>query len=229
MPTGNTYVIIYGWLSDGASGEPNARANAVAAAGTPLVIAQYRAAPPAAHRNLSAQVLSVLHESGSQVFAYIATDWGRADLRDVQRTSAEYLAAGIDGIFLDEADSLCSDTKLQYYAQLASHVRDSGGKLILNPGVSQCGEKIMQLCDLVMLEHAWRDAFTRSPWLRRYPAERVMGVSSNEDNAMGYPIDEQRAIDDTREAWQRGIGWHTSTDRYVDVPEWFGRYVEALR
>lgn len=228
MPTGNTYIINYGWLSDDASGEPNARANAIAAARTPLLIAQFRTAAPAGHRNLSAQVLSLMQSAGTQVFGYIATAWGRADLRDVRSASAEYLAAGMDGVFLDEADSLCSDAKLDYYTEIASRVRESGGKLILNAGVSQCGEKIMQVCDLLMLEHAWRDALTRSPWLRRYPHDRVMGVSSNEENAMGYAIDEQRAIEDTREAWERGIGWHTSTDRYVELPEWFERYVQAL-
>jgi len=45
---------------------------------------------------------------------------------------------------------------------------------------------------------------------------------------MGYYVDERRACTDAREAQQRGIGWHASTDRYVDLPWWFGSYMQAL-
>ena len=228
MPVGKTYSIYYGWLSDDDSGEPNGVAHALAKLSLPLLIANYRTAPPDRHVNLSPQVLSLLREARTEVFAYVATDWGNADRRRALRKTDEYLAAGVAGVFFDEADSLCSDAKLEYYAALATRVRAKRGGIILNAGVSQCGEKIMELCDLLMVEHAWREARTRSPWLRRYPAERVMGVSSNEENAMGYAIEEQRAIRDTREAWDAGIGWHTSTNLYVELPEWFGRYVSAL-
>ena len=80
-----------------------------------------------------------------------------------------------------------------------------------------------------MLEHQWRNLRSGSLWAFRYPAERFMGVSSNEERAMGYTVDEARAIEDTREAWGRGIGWHTSTDVYIELPEWFSRYHAALR
>ena len=224
MPVRNHYAIYYGWLSDDASGEPNAAARALAKLRLPLLIANYRTAPPASHANLTPQLLALLRDAGTAVFAYIATDWGRADRKKTLRQIDEYLAAGVAGVFFDEADSLCSDAKLEYYAALATRVRRHGGSIILNAGVSQCGEKIMELCDMLMVEHAWREARVRSPWLRRYPAERVMGVSSNEDNAMGYAVDEQRAIQDTREAWNTGVGWHASTNRYVELPDWYERY-----
>jgi hypothetical protein len=227
MPVGNTYSIFYGWLSDDESGEPNAVARALATLRLPLLIASYSTAPPERHANLSPQVLSLMRDAGTEVFAYIATGWGSAERRPILRAIDDYLAMGVDGIFFDEADSLCTEAKLEYYTALATRVRANRGKIILNAGVSRCGEKIMDVCDLLMVEHAWREARTRSPWLRRYPG-RVMGVSSNEENAMMYAVDEQRAIEDTREAWQGGIGWHTSTTRYVELPEWFGRYVSAL-
>ena len=230
MPdVGKTYAIFYGWLSDDRSGAPNGVARAIAHAKVPLLIANFWTAPPDRHQNLSAQVIALMHAAGTQVFGYIATGWGEADRGEVQQEIDEYLGAGIDGIFFDEADSLCSDGKLEYYASLAARVRERGGKIILNAGVAQCGEKIMKECDLVMVEHAWREARIRSPWLRRYPADRVMGVSSNEANAMGYVVDEARAIEDTREAWRSGIGWHTSTSGYVELPEWFDGYVSAVR
>ena len=228
MPKGRTYVIYYGWLCDDARGEPNVAARAIAELRTPLLIAHARTAPPAGHVNLSSRVLALMHEASTQVFAYVPTAWGRADLQKVRRTVGEYLDHGVDGIFFDEGDSLCTDANHAYYAALAAHVRERGSQVIVNAGVAQCGEKIMEVCDRVMVEHAWRDARVRSLWLRRYPAERVMGVSSNEGNAMGYRVDEDRAISDTREAWEAGIGWHTSTERFVELPEWFARYAEAL-
>jgi hypothetical protein len=228
MPVGKTYAIYYGWLSDDESGEPNARARALAKLRLPLIVANYAAAPPASHVNLSPQVIALMRNAGTAVFAYIATNWGNAERRRTLSAIDDDLAAGVDGVFFDEADSLCTDAKLEYYAALAARVRAKSGRIILNAGVPRCGEKIMELCDFLMVEHAWREARTRSPWLRRYPTERVMGVSSNEENAMGYAVDEQRAIEDTRQAWQAGIGWHTSTNRYIELPEWFGRYVSAV-
>ena len=229
MPTGKTYVIYYGWLSDDRSGAPNTAARAIAASAVPLLIANFHAAPPAGHANLSPQVLSLMRDAGTQVFAYIPTAWGGADANGARRAIGEYLAAGVDGIFFDEVDSLCSDQKVEYYASLASAVREQGGQVIVNAGVAQCGERIMEVCDLLMVEHAWRDVRTRSLWLRRYPAERVMAVSSNEGNAMGYAMDAQRAVADTEEAWRCGFGWHTSTDRFIEIPEWFDGYVAALK
>jgi hypothetical protein len=228
MPKGKTYVIYYGWLSDDRAGAPNAAAQAIAANAVPLLIAHFRTAPPAGHTNLSAQVMSLMRGAGTQVFAYIPTAWGRADANRALRDIDEYLAAGVDGIFFDEVDSLCSDPLVAYYASLASAVRERGGHVIVNAGVARCGERIMEVCDLLMVEHAWRDVRTRSLWLRRYPEERVMGVSSNEASAMGYAVDAQRAVADTEEAWRCGIGWHTSTDRFIELPEWFASYGEAL-
>jgi hypothetical protein len=56
-----------------------------------------------------------------------------------------------------------------------------------------------------------------------------MGVSSNEEQAMGYEVNEQRAIADTREAWDRNIGWHMSTELYAKLPAWFESYLAAIR
>jgi hypothetical protein len=223
----NTYVIHYGWLASDQSGAPNAVARSIAALKVPLLIAHYWTSNRE-HRNLSAPVLALMHGAGTEVFAYVRTDWGNRDGDDAGNDAMEYLQGGSDGIFFDESDALVSEGKFNYYEKLANAVRAQGRKVILNTGVPRCGECIMRVADRVMLEHQWRDFATYSPWSRRYPNDRFMGVSSNEDNAMGYAVDEQCAIGDTREAWNKGIGWHTSTDHYVNIPEWFGRYVQGI-
>ena len=225
----NTYVIYYGWLTDDADGEPNDDATAIAAVDAPLLIAHCWTAEPDRHLNLSPQVLSLMHARGTQVFAYVATNDGRAKLEEVARSVEAYLGGGVDGIFFDETDPLREAARFDYYSALSKLVRDRGKSVILNTGVAQCGERIMEVADRVMVEHQWRNLRSGSLWSFRYPAERFMGVSSNEGNAMTYVVDRERAVADTREAWQRGLGWHTSTDKYIEVPEWFADYHEAVR
>lgn len=227
-PVGRTYVIYYGWLTDDESGEPNGEARRIAAARTPLLLAHLRAAPPAVHANITPQVLALMREAGTQVFGYVATDYGRAALTHVRDDIGEIIAAGADGVFLDETDSLTGKAKYGYYTMLAQAVRQHGKQLILNAGVSKCGQSIMEVADRVMVEHQWRDLPAHSEWMTKYAPERFMGVSSNEENAMGYRVDLDRALRDTREAWRLGVGWHAATDRYTRLPDWFERYLEAL-
>jgi len=169
-----------------------------------------------------------MREAGTQVFGYVATDYGRAELARVRDDIDEIIAAGADGIFLDETDSLTSKAKYGYYTMLAQAVRQQGRQLIVNAGVSKCGESIMGVADRVMVEHQWRDLPSHSAWMAKYAPERFMGVSSNEENAMGYRVDLDRAVRDTREAWRLGVGWHTATDRYVRLADWLEPYVETL-
>jgi hypothetical protein len=177
---------------------------------------------------LSPQVLALLHEAGVAVYAYVSTNWGRADLNEVARATIDALNAGADGILVDEADPLCTDTHYPYYRAISDYLRARGKGIIFNTGVASCGERVMGLADYLMVEHQWRDALAHSPWIAGYPADRFMGVSSNEGRAMGYYVDEARACTDAREARQRGIGWHASTDRYIELPSWFASYMRTL-
>ena len=224
----STYCIFYGWLSDGPDGEPNRDAQRIAAARVPLLIASFWT-QPRTHRNLSAQVLALMRESGTRVFAYVSTQWGRADLQSVKNNALEYLDAGVDGVFLDEGHNFLDASKLLYYRGVAQLVRGRGGEVILNPGVARCGADVMSVGDYVMLEHAWRDLRRESAWCGDHAPERFMGVSSNEPGAMTYALARERAIADTLEAWASGVGWHTSTERFTRLPDWFEDYVAAVR
>ena len=226
---GATYVIYYGWLTEDGAGAPNESALRIAAARVPLLIAHAWTAEPQRHLNLSPTVRALMRSTGTVVYAYVATRCGQLPLGTVEAAVEESLDAGADGIFFDEADPLRESAKLAYYAGLASRIRARGKRVIVNPGVAQLGENIMDVADCVMVEHRWRDLRSGSLWAFQYAAERFMGVSRNEENAMGYAVNDGRAIADTREAWRRGIGWHTSTDRYIELPAWFERYIEAVR
>ena len=224
----NLYTIFYGWLSDGPDGEPNRDARRIAAARMPLLIASFWT-EPRTHRSLSPQVLTLMRESGTRVFAYVSTRWGRAELQAVKSAVSEYLEAGADGVFLDEGHNFLDSSKLLYYRSIAQLARSGGGEVIVNPGVARCGADVMSIADYVMLEHAWRELRTTSPWCAGHAPSRFMGVSSNEPGAMPYAIARDRAIADTREAWACGVGWHTSTERFTRLPAWYEDYAAALK
>lgn len=223
-----TYVIFYGWLSE-ENGELSAEAQRIANAHVPLLIAPLMTAKPAAHTNLNPAVLSRMHDSDTKVFAYIDTDYTRVPLKTAQRAVGDALAAGVDGIFYDQASASPVGPTLDYYLALSAPVKAAGKRVIANVGVTQCGSALMRFADHVMLEHRWRNLANSSPWTVHRPAETFMGVSSNEENAMGYDMNEERAVADTREAWRRNIGWHTSTELYAQLPTWFETYLTAMR
>lgn len=222
-----TYVIYYGWLSE-KNGELSAEAERIANARVPLLIAPVKTARPAAHVNLNPAVISSMHAAGTEVFAYVDTDYARVSLKVAKREVNDALSAGVDGIFYDQTIASPQDAALDYYTALSAAIKAAGKRIIANVGVTQCGSVLMRFADYVMLEHGWRNLANASPWTVHRPAETFMGVSSNEENAMGYAMDEKRAISDTREAWGRNIGWHASTELYAHLPAWFESYLTVL-
>lgn len=223
-----TYVIYYGWLAE-ASGELRAEAERIADARVPLLIAPLMTAKPGAHVNLNPAVIARMHASGTEVFAYVDTDYAKIPLKVVKRAVNDALATEVDGIFYDQTTASPEGACLDYYTALSAPVKAAGKRIIANVGVTQCGSVLMRFADRVMLEHKWRNLANASPWTVHRPPETFMGVSSNEENAMGYEMDEARAVADTREAWARNVGWHTSTELYPHLPVWFESYLKTVR
>lgn len=223
-----TYVIYYGWLTN-ERGELTPDANRIADTQVPLLIAPFRVAAPAIHVNLSPQLLARMHAAGTEVIAYVDTDYGKIPTSVAKQNVAAAIDAGVDGVFYDRTTAWPGAPSLKYYAAISEPAKAAGKLVIANPGVSQCGDTIMRFADRVMLEHKWRNLSVDSPWTVLRPPETFMGVSSNEHFAMGYGVDEQRAIADTREAWGQKVGWHASTDMYKHLPVWFEAYMKALK
>jgi hypothetical protein len=223
MPSGKFYVIYYGWLIDDADGTPNQEAHLIAQAKPDAVIASFYTFEPK-YDNLSVQVRELLNKAGIQLFAYVDTDYGNRPIADVQAEAIDYLANGIDGIFYDQVYNFLDDAYTSYYQELYNLVRASNKTVIVNTGIAQPGEPIMEITDILMVEHAWRSLYKTNPWFAAYPPTRFMGNSSNEpdpEQHFDYLVDGDTGIRDAREAWANGIGWHCSTDRYITLPPWF--------
>jgi hypothetical protein len=217
------YVIYYGHLvnEDGAMTD---QARMILQAGPSLVVVPHSF--PNGEPNLTPELRQAFSDKGIRVITYTWTDYGSRNLDEVLAEIDVY-ASQSDGIFVDEVTNLETDAELSYYAAIHEHVKSKHGDdkmVIMNPGHYNVREQVMQISDIVSLEEEW--VYHESmPWKSNYPPSRFMGVSSNE--YCSECVTEQNAASKTAEAWNSGIGYHFSTDRYIELPPWFGSYVSA--
>jgi hypothetical protein len=221
----NLFVIYYGWLISDPDGTPNAEAQAIAAARPALLVASFYTFDPV-YPNLSPQVRDLMHEAGIRIYAYVDTDYAQRDRNLAIAEAGDYLSQGVDGIFYDQVCNFLDNKPLDYYQELYDYVHNQGKSVIVNPGIGKPGEEIMNVTDILMVEHAWRELYQTNSWFANYPSERFMGNSSNE--YPGYEVDNESAVRYTRESWENGVGWHFSTDRYITLPDWFGDYIRGV-
>ncbi len=220
------FVIYYGWLIADVAGTPNSAAHAIAAARPDLLIASFNTFEPK-YINLSRQVRDLLHQAGVRLFAYVDTGYGQRDRNVVKAEALEYLSQDVDGIFFDQVYNFLDNAQLEYYQELYGFVRNQLRSVIVNPGIGQPGQEIMNVTDILMVEHAWREMYQANSWFSAYPPQRFMGNSSDEHNST-YLMDCEAAVKETTEAWNNGIGWHFSTNRYTALPVWFLDYAFSL-
>ncbi|WP_148681460.1 spherulation-specific family 4 protein [Candidatus Nitrososphaera gargensis] len=216
----NLYVIYYGHLVD-ENGAMTDQASRILAAKPELVIVPHSF--PDGELNLTPDVRWQFSEADIKVLTYTWTDYGARDLNAVRADIDSQMASGVDGIFVDEVTNIETDAEHSYYAAVYQHIKSHGqDKLaIMNPGHYKVNESIMQISDIVSLEEEWvyHDQIS---WMDKYLPSRFMGVSSNE--YCTACISESNAMSKTAEAWSAGIGYHFSTDKYIDLPAWFDSY-----
>ncbi|MCL6647483.1 MAG: spherulation-specific family 4 protein [Chloroflexi bacterium] len=223
-------VVYYGWLSrpDGTL-TPAAR-RLLAARPELLIVAPVAHQPAFCH--LRPELVDQFQAGGSRLFAYVATAYGRRDPHESWQEARRALQLGVDGILLDEVPHDLSPVGEQVCHELCHRIREAGGQVILNTGVAETPESLLELADILMLEHAWRRFALASRWRQRYPPARFLGVSSNEPGArrlLSSRVNLSTALAATRAAMAAGIGWHVATERYIRLPTWFEHYVAALR
>ncbi|MCI0560281.1 MAG: spherulation-specific family 4 protein [Nitrososphaera sp.] len=221
----NLYVIYYGHLVDRA-GAMTVQASKILASDPELVIVPHSF--PDGELNLTPEVRQAFTDQGIKVVTYTWTDYGLRDLAEVKLEIDRQLAESqVDGIFVDEVTNIESDREYLYYSEIYRHVKsnDPDAMVIMNPGHYKVSERIMSISDIVSLEEEW--VFHNDMlWKPRYPPSEFMGVSSNE--YCGQCVDGSIAAARTTEAWDAGIGYHFSTDRYVDIPAWFDSYAAQV-
>ena len=220
----NLYVIYYGHLVD-ASGVMTEEARMILEANPSLAIVPYSF--PNGEPNLTPELRQAFAERGIKVITYTWTNYSARPLGEVTAEIDGYVSQS-DGIFVDEVTNIENDAEFSYYSAIYNHVKDNYGDeklVIMNPGHYKVSEQIMQISDIASLEEEWvyHDSM---PWKSKYPPSRFMGVSSNE--YCGQCMSEDNAAAKTAEAWNSGVGYHFSTDMYINLPGWFGEYTSSV-
>jgi len=263
---GHRYVIYYHWLHDG-DGKPNEACQRIANA-QPEILFTYSHLGMDDWRepyrsngtlNLTPEVVELLHSKGVKIYSYVATQWGLRPLENVLEQITLDSELGIDGVKIDEAyafseglEGTDSDGRdissiLNYYQTIYNHAKSLGLQVMANTGTMYTNEIWMQLCDILGVEHEWREFPTlKAPyncgggwWMHKYPKDRFMAASSNgwKENGewaypMGYEVNLETGIRDTIEAWNLGFGWHYSCESwwwYPCLPDWFEEYEAAIQ
>lgn len=222
----NLYVIYYGHLVDD-NGEMTEQTLRIIEARPELAIVPYSF--PDGELNLTPEVHQAFKEAGIKVLTYTWTDYGARDLNAVRADIDAQMASGVDGIFVDEVTNIETDAEYDYYASVHQHIKSHGQEKlsVMNPGHYQVDERVMQISDIVSLEEEWI-YYEQISWMDKYPPSRFMGVSSNEYCTTAC-ISESNAAVKTGDAWSAGIGYHFSTDKYIDLPVWFDSYVSQAK
>lgn len=220
---GRSFCIFYGWLVADADGKPAPSALRIAARAPKLLIAPAHTVAPRMP-NLSPQVMRLFDRHSITVLAYVDAGFRLRAPDIVLVEAAEALSMGVGGILFDQVEHRWSAHARSFYAALAEGVRAAHAIVALNTGVAETDEAVMEVADLLMVEHRWRAFGEHNPWRQRYHPLRFMGVSSNEPGALAHidhHVDANAAAHDTYDAWRTGVGWHCATDRFVDLPPWF--------
>ena len=220
----NFYVIYYGHLV-GRDGEMTEQTSRILAARPDLVVVPHSF--PDGELNLTPAVHGQFEASGIKVLTYVWTNYGQRNLDEVRADIDRQMASGVDGVFIDEVTNLTTRGEYDYYSAIYRHVKGygQGSIVVMNPGHYAVEERVTQISDIVSLEEEWV-YHDRMPWITRYPPAEFMGVSSNE--YCDQCVTGENAAGKTAQAWDSGIGYHYSTDMYIDLPAWFGGYAESL-
>lgn len=217
------YVIYYGNLHR--NGVITDEVAQIIAAKPAMAIIPYMS--PDGQLNLTPEIHEQFSDAGIQVITYTWTNYGNRDINEVLSEIDAQMAAGVDGIFVDEVTNIVSNAEYNYYSQIYRHAKSYGEDkmVIMNPGHYKVTERVMSITDIVSLEEEWV-YHNDIPWKTKYAPARFMGVSSNE--YCGSCISNDNALQKTFEAWGSGIGYHFATNVYIELPDWFGSYAQAV-
>lgn len=224
-PVRDFYVIYYGQLVD-QHGRMTPQASQIIAAKPSLVIVPFSFSD--GRTNLTPEVYQQFKSAGIKVLSYTWTSYGKRSLNDVKSDIDRQMAAGVDGIFVDEVTNIETDLEFNYYSSIYNYIKnhDQNKLVVMNPGHYKVSERIMRISDIVSLEEEWIYQ-EQIPWKINYAPGRFMGVSSNE--YCNQCISESNAANKTSDAWNNGIGYHYATDKYIDLPNWFSSYVSQVK
>ncbi len=172
-------------------------------------------------------VVRTAQGSGAGVLGYVPTSYGARPLTDVLADIDRYASwYGVDGIFVDETSHTAA--QLPYYKAVSRHVRASGKRVVINPGVPPARE-YFDLADVVVTFEgpysAYHEAVERMPdWVRRQPPGRVAHLVYDASRPQALA-----AIDNPGEAGYVYVTSGSLPDPWRTLPRYLDEQEEALR
>jgi hypothetical protein len=165
--------------------------------------------------------------SGIKVLGYTYTHYGQRNPATVkQAINAVRSNYGVDGIFLDEAPTSCTDKSpfaantYQYFQDLSNTIRAFGGMTVMNPGTPTPTDCWMSVTDiLVNYENSGITNYSRRyadmAWVHNYTADRfwhlLYSVKKKSEMLSAFKL-----------AKQRNAGWIYVTSDGGDGNPWDG-------
>lgn len=242
------YVVYHDVLVD-SSGKPNTNANRIANA-HPVYIHTY-ARVSGDRVNIPQEVRDLMHNNGVKILCYVKSappDSSSPPFSDSQIRSeiADGINLGCDGIMFDNVRSRFT-TYYDVYKGWRDYVKTWGSDKIawFNTGHSGMDESIMEVADIVEVEHHIDDLVQDSPWVTKYPSTRFAANVLSWEDLNYYPLPSgiitsdpankvtlEKAIQYTNNCWDAGhiaymysgniknsIGW---------LSTWFEDYVRGI-
>jgi len=235
------YVVYHDILVD-SNGHPNNNAQRIANA-HPTFVHTYA---EISGNNIPQEVRDLMHNKGVKILCYVKSappDSTSPPFSDSQIRSeiARAMNLGCDGIMLDNVRKFFDDW-YSTYKGWRDYIKTWGSDKIawFNTGHSDMDESIMQVADIVEVEHHFDEQFisprTYRPWTGAYPSSRFAAnvVSWVDINyyPLGYRVTLDTAIRDTNHCWNDGkIAYMYSGDIVNSVgwlPTWFENYVSSI-
>ncbi|MFN2582683.1 MAG: spherulation-specific family 4 protein [Candidatus Dormibacteria bacterium] len=123
--------------------------------------------------------VAAAQSNGLSVIGYVRTSYAARPVADVTSEISDYYNwYHVNGIFLDEVSSSCSDAT-SYYAQLYTTIKSRGGMAVLNPGTStqECFAGVSDV--IVTFEgpmQTYLTAYSAAPWETSYPKDHFWHI-----------------------------------------------------
>jgi hypothetical protein len=156
--------------------------------------------------------------TGIWVLGYVHTSYGDRSLATVKaEIDKHYDWYGVDGIFVDETPTSCSDqADLDYYTELYNYVKGKGGheNVILNPGAMPAGNCWMSITDIIVTFEdsysSYVNAASPPSWTNSYGSDRFWELV--------YDASSSQWPDVLSRSKSRRAGWIYATDDVLSNP-----------
>jgi hypothetical protein len=240
------YVVYHDILVD-SNGHPNNNAQRIANA-HPTYVHTYA---EISGNNIPQEVRDLMHNNGVKILCYVKSappdstspPFADSQIRSEIKTSMDL---GCDGIMFDNVRANFG-SYYDIYKGWRDYVKTWGSDKIawFNTGHSNMDESIMQVADIVEVEHHINDLVTDSPWVTKYPSTRFAANVVSWENLNYYPLPSgittsdsankvtlEKAIQYTNDCWNAGhIAYMYSGNILNSVgwlPTWFEDYVSSI-